>query len=359
MKKKLLILVFAFTITISVRAQIQTVLSQLDAPVSIETKDSIIFFAEGFQGSIKMFNYHNAVPVVSTLITSLASPGEMVIMGDSLFILETGKISLWNISSLITPSLIRTFTGTAASSGLAVRGNEIYFSENQTGKIRKFDMLLPSPSAVDVLTGLNSPGALAFKGNELYFAHYIQGVIYKYDVTSTATVATTVLNSSFISFPLDLFFEGNDLYMIEFGSYSEISKMNTVGFPITTTALVGWLNTPNGLIKIGNDIYFTERTGGMNPSLPGSIKKFTLLTTGIEDLSKDQGIEVYPNPFKEEIYLTGLRAYQQAKLYDATGRLVKELNLFGETERIVTEALRKGIYFLKVDEQEIIKLIKD
>lgn len=68
-------------------------------------------------------------------------------------------------------------------------------------------------------------------------------------------------------------------------------------------------------------------------------------------------ISIYPNPATNYLYIRGIPGSSEAKLYDPNGQLVKTCIIY-PSERFPIENLQPGLYFLKIDDFEIIKFIK-
>jgi uncharacterized repeat protein (TIGR01451 family) len=72
-------------------------------------------------------------------------------------------------------------------------------------------------------------------------------------------------------------------------------------------------------------------------------------------------LSIHPNPATEYIIIKGLAGNENVKIYDAIGKVVKELKVTGSTVTISLDALPKGIYHIAVkagDKTETRKLIK-
>ena len=75
-----------------------------------------------------------------------------------------------------------------------------------------------------------------------------------------------------------------------------------------------------------------------------------------------KNLTVYPNPVKDEINLANADDVDTVTLYNITGQKVLSQEVNGSNAKINTEALSKGIYFLKATSgtaQKTIKIVKD
>ncbi len=90
----------------------------------------------------------------------------------------------------------------------------------------------------------------------------------------------------------------------------------------------------------------------------GNTYTFTKLLMGIGEYNKN-GISVTPNPVKDILNISS-NDFNQAKIYDCTGRLIKEVSVSNQT--IDFSGLSSGNYILKIQSsanQETIKIVKE
>ena len=71
-----------------------------------------------------------------------------------------------------------------------------------------------------------------------------------------------------------------------------------------------------------------------------------------------QSIQVYPNPVKDFIYVTGIEQTSNFQLLDALGRVVLERRIQNEKENIDVSRLKSGIYFLRIVGDDLNELVK-
>ncbi len=159
------------------------------------------------------------------------------------------------------------------------------------------------------MTGLSSPDALLLVGNDLYFSDYDEGTVFKIDITDTNPTPTEIVAG--LSNPSGLAFDQNenDLYIAENGA-DKISKID-----ITTT-----------------------------------------LSTN--DISKINPFRISPNPASEVIEVSGLTQKENYAIHNIIGAQIARGNA-SNNEKIYIGNLNNGIYFLKFDNGNTIKLIKE
>lgn len=66
---------------------------------------------------------------------------------------------------------------------------------------------------------------------------------------------------------------------------------------------------------------------------------------------------VYPNPFVSEIHIKNIEV-RTLKLFDVTGRLLKDYVTVGQLHKIVVSDLKSGVYFLRINDFIAKKLVK-
>lgn len=143
--------------------------------------------------------------------------------------------------------------------GLAFKGNELYFAERNVGIVSKIDVTDPNPVVTEVISGLAAPNYLIINGNDLYIAEFDENRISKIDITDPSPSAETVVSG--LEGPEVLLLNEDDLYIAEFDG-NKISKINiTDANPTRTDVLTTGLSFPSGLSLHGNDLYVSSNNG--------------------------------------------------------------------------------------------------
>ncbi len=75
----------------------------------------------------------------------------------------------------------------------------------------------------------------------------------------------------------------------------------------------------------------------------------------INEVQKKELVRVYPNPFKNKLNIDCENSNPNFKLFDVSGKTL----LKGSGSKIDLNELKKGLYFIKVDNFEPIKIVKD
>jgi hypothetical protein len=76
----------------------------------------------------------------------------------------------------------------------------------------------------------------------------------------------------------------------------------------------------------------------------------------VNEVEKQDAVKVYPNPAKNILNIDHLNNNNpDFKIYDVSGKIL----IKGRGAKVDWSALRKGIYFIKVENLKPIKIIKD
>ncbi len=110
-----------------------------------------------------------------------------------------------------------------------------------------------------------------------------------------------------------------------------------------------------GTLTIGNKYtlkgVIVGRTGEYHLSLRDSLTDI-LNITAINEVEKNKGFVLFPNPANEKITINNNYPINQIKLFDISGRLEDVLEINGElSKEINIENLKKGFYFIQITDK--------
>ncbi len=134
--------------------------------------------------------------------------------------------------------------------------------------------------------------------------------------------------------------------------------------------------TPNGIGSGTQTITFNVSNGPINGEVYTWAGKITVASTGVDlynntgnlvtisttaglEDAKSNAIAIYPNPVLDEIFVKNLSEVNQVKVIDITGKTVKNVNDFNQSNSINVSALNKGVYFLIFDNKKQVKFLKN
>ena len=149
----------------------------------------------------------------------------------------------------------------------------------------------------------------------------------------TAILATANVNST-----------ANQYYQWDLTSL--IASLRSTGINSVTIKLIN-TNFSN------NQVIFNSREAASNrPQLvisDAGAARATFITKN-ETPAIENGVNVYPNPVKNVLNVVTNAGTATLKLYDASGRLVKQQQVNGKTiQRITVGSLKNGLYLLKIE----------
>ena len=105
------------------------------------------------------------------------------------------------------------------------------------------------------------------------------------------------------------------------------------------------------------DIKFTSWTSGTNGG-GFSYTRSTDQTTNSTDFAFDNLIRLFPNPSKDYIQISGLIKTGNYEVYNILGRRVME-GMVSDKQKINVQNLKNGVYFFKLENETVLKFIKN
>ena len=150
--------------------------------------------------------------------------------------------------------------------------------------------------------------------------------------------------------PTQLEFNGTDLYISEFDG-NKVSKIDISQTTPTLIDVVTGLNNPVGLAINGTDLYIAEFS-------ENKISKVDLNSLTIEDFSIEKKVKLYPNPTARFLQVSGLTKTENYSIYNVLGTKIMS-SVVSNKEYINIENLTNGLYFLKFENGNTLKFIKE
>lgn len=221
--------------------------------------------------------------------------------------------------------------------------------------------------------GQNPLGSLIFEGPFLYGmtksggSNYF-GTIFK--IKPDGTSFSKLLDFNGVpngENPLgSLIFEGTFLYGMTQGGGSSSDagvifriKVDGTGysklFSFTNNSSASGMHPPGSLFSDGTSLYGMTYDGGTGTCSGffggcGTIFKYGLGTTTIDENNEPIGFNIYPNPFTSQTTITFTQEQKNTviKIIDVLGKEIKNLIFTGKLLLIDKEDIKDGIYFVQI-----------
>lgn len=124
-----------------------------------------------------------------------------------------------------------------------------------------------------------------------------------------------------------------------------------------------WLDVSIPLLSKSAN-YFIAFEGASNWSRGMNIDNVLILDTsatlGVNDVAKNSGIKLYPNPVKDVLNINSDKKLRSVEVFSLTGQLLQKVD--NNAKQINMSGLEKGVYLLRVKSEgkdESFKIIKD
>ncbi|RCS28514.1 T9SS C-terminal target domain-containing protein [Polaribacter sp. WD7] len=345
--KNTIYILLCFFIKTSLSSQVSTLVSS-SFPQSLDFHENELYYVDRFLGSINKVDVSINNPTSINLITGLDYPQSIALNGVYLFYALSDGIYKINVTEELPNPILIVNTSFQVRS-LAIRENELYFPDTTNGNISKIDINTNNPSIENIISGLTSPIALEFKGKELYISHN-HGTISKIDINSETSNIIDIISG--LDSPYGMAITNNYIYIAEF-SQSRISKININLNNPTIEVILEYPNVigPEDLAINRSTLYIAESFGA-------KISKFDISTLNLLEQTSNKYIQIYPNPTKDFIFVKGLSQIKNFSIYNTIGQKVMS-GVISNMEMIETKNLSNGVYFLKLDNETILKFVKN
>jgi len=349
--KHLYSFLFLFSISFNVYSQATDYITGLNTPEDILVYEGELYIAERGGNKIIKVDLSNPNPTPEVVISGIFQLSGLALKGTELYFSQgpsENRISKIDLADP-NPTPIVLVENIRYPKGLAFKGNNLYISQFYDDKILKVDVSLQNPIIIEVLGNIESPSALEFVGEDLYFIEHYERKIFKIDLTDPNPSAAFVKGASL---PVGLSLRGNDLYIAEAGEsigYDLVSKIDvTIQNPTKIDVVTGLYNPTFGLVTYDDVLYIAEDF---------KISKFELPPLSIEDFYKKK-ISALPNPTPDIFEISGLNSLTKYSIYNISGTILQ--NGFVENkQKIDIQYFSAGVYFLILENNRVIKIIKE
>lgn len=260
MKKHFTLLLLAFGLTLTIQAQVTNVANlQGELPIGTALHGSDLYVSALEGSRIVKIDLTQPFPATpTTLLSGISRPTGLTVIGDYLYFNTEGaipglpgarsaRIDLTSQNPVIEQVLTNTIDDAQAyarigdtlyissanngifrinlsqplpqagvqitsenASGLALRGNQLYYGLYNGDKVSKINRHQPNPNPETVVSGLAGPDGLTFSGNFLYVSESTGSRIVKFDVTQPNPTVETVVDG--LAGPTLTVFDGLSIY---------------------------------------------------------------------------------------------------------------------------------------------------
>jgi len=107
----------------------------------------------------------------------------------------------------------------------------------------------------------------------------------------------------------------------------------------------------------GNGYYLELISLDLNNALPSIWKASNSNLNGF-DKSSDNDYVIYPNPVTNRLNIVSTNIINQISLFDISGKMILNENLYSKKTQLVLSSLSIGVYFLRVNEKTELKNFK-
>ena len=145
------------------------------------------------------------------------------------------------------------------------------------------------------------------------------------------------------------------------GTTDDLNSLTFSSFRSLTSGNSGNTQLNNDMVVhlISDDIFihvdFTSWTSGQNGGGFSYIRA-TPSTTSIDERQETE-LNVFPNPARDYMKISGVKNPAKVVIHDLSGRTMKTIEAY-KGGKIQLQDLSAGLYFIKIDQEKMIKLMK-
>lgn len=267
--------IFKIDLTQPLPVPATTVLSGLASPTGLLVEGDYLYFnvaapnpAIGMTRTGRI-NLNNPAPVIEQVTTNESNAEGFAQDGDTLYIATVEGIFWVNLSKPFPQPGVLVVNQPA--SGIAIRGNEMYYGFYNGDNVSKINLLVPNPTPEVVVSGLKAPDGVTFSGNFLYISEFTGGRIVKIDVTQPNPTVETV--ASGLSGPSLTIFDGLSIYFGQSNGNVSRLTINALSFsppaPVCVFESAGQRTGGSPLGGVYSGAFVTDNGDGQTFSFNG------------------------------------------------------------------------------------------
>lgn len=215
-------------------------------------------------GSLVLGISHIYAQQPEVLVDSLDKPSSLALKGDELFFSEEGAGNIWKIDISdpnAEPELV--VNGIVNPKSLAFHGDDLYvMSYNAGGELLRFDVTVPNPSIFSHSIGWIGQGNMVFDSDTLFLVGRASGInsVFKIDINNPPggyALGTIIYN---MANPFGLAISGGELFISNFDG-NNLLKVILSDFNAGTSNFKTNMSNPAGIDIANGKLYIAEYNG--------------------------------------------------------------------------------------------------
>ncbi len=349
--KKSVIIVFALLSFSLFQAQEITTIVDIDFPLGITVHNDDIYIGGLFDGRVKASLGGTFPAPYSVIDPGFMECSDLIVHNDNLYIAQLDGGNIFQIDLTVEPLTRTLFTATDGLNGFALKDNYLYFSTSFDGKIQRINLNAETIVIETVLSGLARVSGIAISGDELYFCESNTDNVSKINLTESNPTPVQLVPTGIIDNPTNIAVDVTTIYVSEI-SQGRISKIDLTDANSVTRVLTG-LSSPRDIDIANEYLYISE--SGADRILRVALSDLESLS--IEEVELTNTLKIFPNPSNNFIQIEGLQNKQAYTIYDIQGKKITN-DFLRANEKINIQKLQNGMYFLKLENEGILKFMK-
>jgi len=264
----------------------------LNIAINLGVTGSQLFVARGSNfTSISSYNAATGALINSNLISGLASPSDLAILGNHLFVANGNGTNVGEYDAISGAPINASFiTGLSSPVGVAVSGNNIFVTSEGASKVGEFDATTGAAINPNLFTGLSEPGSLAISGDNLFIVELVNGTVSEHNVVSGALINSNIATASGrVSYEAIL---GGNLYLTT--SSRAVGEYNASTGALINANFITNLPQASAIAALGNTLYVMN--SGTSVGTYNAATGATINANFITGLYAPDGLAVLPQP---------------------------------------------------------------
>lgn len=295
----------------------------------------------------------NNLNIINQIPSPIDSPNALAFDGSDLWVAGSNEFQLFKIS-MIDGSVIGTIPITNQRPyGMTHDGSNFLIADVDTDDIYKYD---PTGNLISTITpSISQPAycqGLAFDGTSLWFNDQRDSNIGEpndrtYILDQLGNLLTEYPATG--NFPTGLAFDGTYIWSVD-NDLDQLHKIDPVTYTVMETYNTPG-NLPVGLTFDGQYLWLVDNGTDL-------IYQIDIGVLFVTEFQLTKSIKIYPNPSNDFVQVMGLTKRENYKIYNILGAEIK-YGIISNNEQINIKNFTSGLYFLRFDNGNTIKFLKE